>query len=357
MSQLDLSQLTPHSTLDSLDTYNYQIDSNALGQVVNDEFYARPELPGVIVTDGMRMVIMISRRVFLERMSQPYSLELYLNRPIKKLLNVLKLEALQLSVNAEIEAAARIALSRPTESVYEPIVVVQEDKALHLLDMNVLLLAQSKILSSLLLENQLHNQILEKQKIELQEYAYELREQAEEISKLNQHLMRLSQLLSSGGKAAFFSTFTGVKSICRAASKVVSTGQVLEKEIENIDGATRLINSISKQVRQLAAQAAIILNRSGEQISELIPISTEIRSLGEQTSAASSQVNQLASRFKLCIQDLTAAAQAGETTASSLLQKSEQAQFAFVELEELVNKHNRLISVSSTPEASVKNVY
>lgn len=91
MSQLDLSQLTPHSTLDSLDTYNYQIDSNALGQVVNDEFYARPELPGVIVTDGMRMVSMISRRVFLERMSQPYSLELYLNRPIKKLLNVLKL--------------------------------------------------------------------------------------------------------------------------------------------------------------------------------------------------------------------------------------------------------------------------
>ncbi|MBV9388549.1 MAG: hypothetical protein JOZ78_19165 [Chroococcidiopsidaceae cyanobacterium CP_BM_ER_R8_30] len=342
MNALDLTRLTPCSTLASLETHYSQVNVNTLGQAVNDKFTRQPELPGVIVRDGEQILGMISRKVFLERMSQRYSIELYLNRPIKNLLNILKLKALQLPATHRIEVAARMALSRSAEAVYEPIVVVQENQDLHLLDMNVLLLAQSQILSSLLVENQLRNQILETQKAELQAQADELREQAQKILKLNQQFFRISELLSSEGKAAFFATFTGVKSICRATSQVVSTGQDLEKEIEDIDEITKLIDSVSKQVRQLAAQAAIIVNKSGKQIAELIPISTELRNLGEQTFAVSSHVNQLVSRFQFFLKDLKVVAQAGETTANALLQKSEQAQFAFIELEKLVNENNKL---------------
>ncbi len=99
------------------------------------------------MTDDRGIVGLISRRKFLERMSQPYSLELFLKRPVKALLNVVKPEFLQLFSTCKIEHAAIIALSRPADLVYEPIVVEQEDGQLRILNIHVLLLAESQVLS------------------------------------------------------------------------------------------------------------------------------------------------------------------------------------------------------------------
>jgi signal transduction histidine kinase len=144
MSQLDLTQLTPDSTIASLENHNFQVNTNTRGQVVYEKFLHQPELPGVIVTDGLRMVGMISQMKFFERMSKPYGLELFLKRPIEVLLTLEKTEPLQLPSTCQIEQAVKIALSRPATLVYEPIVVVQENKQLRLLNMNVLLLALSR---------------------------------------------------------------------------------------------------------------------------------------------------------------------------------------------------------------------
>ncbi len=343
MSQLDLTQLTSNSTLANLETHNFQIDITVTGQVVSENFQNHPEIPGVIVTDRGRMVGMISQNRFLERMSQPYSLEIYLKRPIKVLLNSLTNQALQLPSSCKIELAARSALGRAAELLYEPIVVVTQDNQLRLLNMNVLLLAQSQVLAALQVENQKRNQILEQQQTELQQ-------QAREISELNQQFIRISQVLSQEGKEAFFATFTGVNSICRGTDKIVTTGKALQSELETVDDTTKMIENVSKQVRRLAVQAALIVSKSGGEIPGLTPIATEMRSLGEQTFETSSQVTQLANRFKVLVQELTEAAQTGEITARSLLQKNLQAQVAFTELEKLVELHkSQETTTSSSP--------
>lgn len=156
---MTLTQLNPHSTIAELVSHDFQVHINTLGQVINEKFQNQSELPGVIVTENRKMVGMISRSKFLERMSQPYSLELFLKRPVKALLNVVKSEVLQLSSNCKIEHAAIIALSRPTDLVYEPIVVEQENGQLRILNIHVLLLAESQVLA---LVNQEAERYLEK---------------------------------------------------------------------------------------------------------------------------------------------------------------------------------------------------
>jgi hypothetical protein len=76
-------------------------------------FRTQSELPGAIVSNGKEIVAVISQKSFLEHMSKPYSLELYLNRPIQVLLNILPTEFLQLPITCTIEQAVQIALSRP----------------------------------------------------------------------------------------------------------------------------------------------------------------------------------------------------------------------------------------------------
>jgi two-component system, NtrC family, sensor kinase len=78
-------------------------------------------------------------------MSQPYSVELFLPRPIKSLYEFVNLEILILSGTTTIVKASQQALQRPEKSINEPIVVVLEDQKYCLLDVYQLLVAQSKI--------------------------------------------------------------------------------------------------------------------------------------------------------------------------------------------------------------------
>jgi len=114
----------PNSTLADLPTYQYQVDASTLGEVVSNEFQQDPKLPGVIIKQGEDAIGVISRRKFLEQMSQPYSLELYMRRPIRILLEVMASETLKLSHDCQIDQAVRKALNRSRDLVYEPIVVI-----------------------------------------------------------------------------------------------------------------------------------------------------------------------------------------------------------------------------------------
>ncbi|HEV3006127.1 MAG TPA: response regulator, partial [Pirellulales bacterium] len=103
--------------------------------------------PGVIVVDAGRLAGMISREKFLEHLSRPYGLELYMRRPIQSLLDANDVEPLELPGSFGVHEAARIALSRPAEWVYEPIVIVRDDGGFGLLGIHSLLLAQSHLLA------------------------------------------------------------------------------------------------------------------------------------------------------------------------------------------------------------------
>jgi two-component system sensor histidine kinase/response regulator len=140
-------ELTHESILAELPLDDFVVSAEMTGEVVASVFDERPELPGVIVLGRDRVVGMISRERFLERLSRPYGLELYMRRPIQAMLDAVDFEHLELAGDCGIHEAASIALSRPVDRVYEPIVVVLADGRLRLLGIYVLLQAQSRLLA------------------------------------------------------------------------------------------------------------------------------------------------------------------------------------------------------------------
>ncbi|MGB7060254.1 MAG: ATP-binding protein [Geitlerinemataceae cyanobacterium] len=153
-----LSNLTLHSTLADLPSYDCKVDANTLGEGIETQFHRHPDLPGVMVTARDRIVGILPRARFFEWISRPDGVELYLKRPIQVLLETmiqdlntrLDIEAypircLLLSAESSIDQAVEIALQRPTFIAYEPIVVAGNDRQWRLLDMYVLLLAQSQL--------------------------------------------------------------------------------------------------------------------------------------------------------------------------------------------------------------------
>ncbi|MEC4990622.1 MAG: ATP-binding protein [Oscillatoria sp. PMC 1068.18] len=138
-------QLTLESTLEELSLSNFQIELSSLGKEVAYEFNTNPLIPGVILTENNWFIGMISRRNFLEIMSRPYGIELFFKRPLNSLYDFTQTEVLILPGNTLIVAAAKLALQRPAELIYEPIVIQLAPQTYKLVDIHQLLIAQSKI--------------------------------------------------------------------------------------------------------------------------------------------------------------------------------------------------------------------
>jgi signal transduction histidine kinase len=138
-----------------------------LGKDVAQIFQDNPLLPGVILTEQGKFVGMISRRRFLEQMSRPYGLELFLKRPLYSLYRFASTEVLRLTGQTPIAEAVRHSLERSAELLYEPIVVELEPGIYRLLDVHQLLVAQSKIhqLATQLLNEQTQAQLMQTEKM------------------------------------------------------------------------------------------------------------------------------------------------------------------------------------------------
>lgn len=148
--------LSLESTLLDLPLYDCQIELTQQAKEVAHTFEKKPLLPGVILTDQGNFVGIISRRLFFERVNRRYGLEMFFKRPIEVLYRFSRKEMLILSGNKLIVEAAEESLYRPAELVYDPIVVEVIPNTYWLLDVQQLMVAQSKI-------HQLTNKLLQKQ--------------------------------------------------------------------------------------------------------------------------------------------------------------------------------------------------
>jgi signal transduction histidine kinase len=141
-----LAALGPKSTLADLPSHAFQVPASTPGQLVADAFKRRPDLPGVIVTSDERPPELISQQCFFKLMSRPFSLEIFLKRPIGIMLSILDAPRLCLDHGTDIAEAARLALNRRIEWVYEPILVEYPEGQARILDIHILLLAQAQLL-------------------------------------------------------------------------------------------------------------------------------------------------------------------------------------------------------------------
>lgn len=162
-----LETLNLESRLEDLSLSEFQIESETTGIEVAKAFEGNPLLPGVILTEQGQLLGMISRRRFLEFMSRPYGLELFLRRPIKSLYLMDRTDVLILPSDTLIVDAARQSLQRPANLLYEPIVVEIDSQIYKLVDVHQLMVAQSHIheLATKLLNNQTQAHLIQTEKM------------------------------------------------------------------------------------------------------------------------------------------------------------------------------------------------
>ncbi len=152
-SGLPAAELTLESTLEDLSLWVCSVEVNQPGRIVAQIFKEHSLLPGVVLTDNGELAGMISRRRFLEQLSRPYGLEVFIRREIR-VLNRLANQKVSQPIAPEhlilpgetliVQAAVR-SLERSPEKLYEPLVVKMPSRQYYLLDVHQLLLAQSKI--------------------------------------------------------------------------------------------------------------------------------------------------------------------------------------------------------------------
>jgi signal transduction histidine kinase len=166
-SQSEPQSLSLESTIQELLLYDFQVEVSRLGKEVAQNFRVNPLLPGAILMEEGKFVGMISRRRFLEQMSRPYGLELFLKRPLYSLYRFANAEILRLNGDTLIVDAARRSLERSAELLYEPIVVELEAGCYRLVDAHQLLVAQSKIheLATQMLNEQTQAQLMQTEKM------------------------------------------------------------------------------------------------------------------------------------------------------------------------------------------------
>jgi signal transduction histidine kinase len=114
---------------------------------IKNEFDRRPELPGVILLHQGRLQGCVSRDSLFRRLSGPFCRELFLRKPVWEFLDTWHSNVLRLEADCSIHRAAELALARPHEEAYDPILVDYGSGRLGLLDTHALLVAQSQLLA------------------------------------------------------------------------------------------------------------------------------------------------------------------------------------------------------------------
>ncbi len=358
------THLTSDSTIGYLPSHHFSVSSTTPGQVVAQKFGQEPDLPGVIITHNSQVLGMISRVKFQEQMNLPDRVELYWDNPIRLLLDFIRTPPLLLSSKWRIDDAVQAVLNRHKDLIYEPIIIEMESQDFRILDIHTLLMAQSnsliqanrniqryraerqKYIAKIKQEQakvQEYNQLLESRQRQAEKSHHvlspqqaALAKQAQEIVQQNHQFLKIAKLISAEGRLAFQATFQGANSICNNTEKILGVGKAIANDLETVNRTSRTIGEAIEQVRHLAVQVAVVTNQMGNQPNGLSQVSLEIARLASKTFELGTQMEQIASRFKLRVHALTEAARAGANVAKSVTEKIERAEMALLELEDLI---------------------
>ncbi|NET26368.1 hypothetical protein [Okeania sp. SIO1I7] len=386
-SIINLPKLNSESTLRELPLTDFQVSPITSLELVEYQFNEQPDLPGVIVASDEKFFGMISRRYFHEQMSSPYGRELFIKRPIQYFLKATPVKYLDnclvLLAEEKINLAVQIALNRSEETVYEPLVIKFVNKKNYnfstyfLLNFQTLILAQSHLLREvnnelyryksaaknylIQLKNkqqklQQHTAALQTQKQEilarhklLEIQQNDLINQSKQIHNLNHRLKKITGFISQEGKKAFYATFEGVQKINKNMDEIFNIGHLFTNELKLINSTSHQIETVSKQAKHLAIQAAIVAGHSNSELGGFSHITNEIGKLVNETSQAGRQMNLVANNLMMKISELNNLAETGKQTAQSLVENNQRSEITLDELEKLIQQPNLDRAVVNSP--------
>ena len=146
MSESEIRHLDANSTLANLPTESYLIAAETLVPSLSDLFRKHEEIFAVMLEKDGQPAGMISRNCFALHMYKPFVPELYARDSVESFFKTRGLPLLELDSRTPIHDAGRHALERPRSERYEPILVRFDTGRRRLLDVDVLLEAQSHLL-------------------------------------------------------------------------------------------------------------------------------------------------------------------------------------------------------------------
>ncbi|MGY3253807.1 CBS domain-containing protein/uncharacterized protein YukE [Thermostichus sp. MS-CIW-19] len=367
--------LSIHTKLRDLALVDFQVGESTPCENVVRRLEDDPTLSGVVVLDEQSQVRgMLTRRAILEWMlSKPYGLEVFSKRPISSLAEFQGQGFLLLPGDCDVIEAASQAFRRPQETIYDPVVVEVGPQDYRLLDVPVLLVAQSQV--HLATQRKLEEQQeemkrllaeLEQEKNRSLQYARDLERQkaeilsqnlaldrerrqaqqrkdyvpltrTEELARLNARIIEISSVLSEKGKSTFAATFAGVEAVRRLFQDIADSNRELSRELKEINTIVDLIVEVAGYIRLLSFNAAVEANRRGGG-GGFGAIAQEIRKLAGRTTEASNRIRGLAERIQRQSQSTLQSAQASAEMVQSLYQQAQSAQAALEELQALLEQ-------------------
>jgi len=131
-----------------MSSYRYQVSIHMITEEVVSFLDANPEIPGVILMDAHKFHGAVPRSRIFERLGRRYGVELFLRKPIIELGKSIGIQTSTVMSNARIHDAVSIALHRPSSNVYDPLIIDHGGNDYRLLDVYVLLTAQSQSLQN-----------------------------------------------------------------------------------------------------------------------------------------------------------------------------------------------------------------
>jgi PAS domain S-box-containing protein len=136
-----------NSCLAELPASDFRVSTAAATGELQAAFENSPALPGIIVQDGTALGGVISRGRYQEHVSRPFWREVYLRRRVGDFLESLHAQqCLLLPAATRIHDAASLALVRDEADIYEPVVVQYDVGTWGLIDIRILMRAQTRIL-------------------------------------------------------------------------------------------------------------------------------------------------------------------------------------------------------------------
>ena len=136
-------------SISDLPGHNFSVTPNTPTEKVVSELENQPALPGVMIIENGKLLGIITRLKLFERLGHRFGVELFLQKPIIQLKDLIRTHAQAIPGYSRIDEAIQYALSRPAPDIYDPIVVQRSNGAMQLVDINSLLVAQSRAMASL----------------------------------------------------------------------------------------------------------------------------------------------------------------------------------------------------------------
>lgn len=130
----------------------YRVDHTTPLREIVTTFDHDLTITGVIVLDGLRRHLVLSRVATERILARPYCRELFLNKPVDTIMEIWPFEPMEFPGSTPVSDAVNLALQRPVECRYEPIIAVEDDQTFYLLDLFPLLNEQCRSLSSALVD-------------------------------------------------------------------------------------------------------------------------------------------------------------------------------------------------------------